>query len=42
MKKFFRWIGIVLGGPICLTLLAGLVLYPIGMKTCQDISKHQG
>ena len=32
MKKFFKWIGIVLGGLVGLTLLAGLVLYPIGMK----------
>jgi mono/diheme cytochrome c family protein len=33
MKKFFKWIGIVLGGLVGLTLLAGLVLYPIGMKS---------
>jgi mono/diheme cytochrome c family protein len=32
MKKFFKWTGIVLGGLIVLTLLTGLVLYPIGMK----------
>src|SRR5512141_482893 len=32
MKKFFKWMGIVLGGLIGLTLLAGLVLYPIGIK----------
>jgi cytochrome c553 len=32
MKKFFKWTGIVLGGLIVLTLLAGLVLYPIGMN----------
>jgi mono/diheme cytochrome c family protein len=32
MKKFMGWTGIVLGGLIGLTLLAGLVLYPIGMK----------
>ncbi len=32
MKRIFKWIGIVLGGLIGLTLLAGLVLYPIGMK----------
>src|SRR5512141_788968 len=32
MKKFFKWIGIVLGGLVGLTLLAGLILYPIGMK----------
>lgn len=33
MKKFFKWIGIVLGGLVALMLLAGLVLYPIGMKS---------
>jgi mono/diheme cytochrome c family protein len=33
MKKFLKWIGIVLGGLVGLTLLAGLVLYPIGMKS---------
>lgn len=32
MKKFFKWTAIVLGGLIVLTLLAGLILYPIGMK----------
>jgi mono/diheme cytochrome c family protein len=32
MKKFFKWTGIVLGGLIILMLLAGLVMYPIGMK----------
>lgn len=32
MKKIFKWMGIVLGGLVGLTLLAGLVLYPIGMK----------
>jgi len=32
MKKFFKWTGIVLGGLIALTLLTGLVMYPIGMK----------
>jgi hypothetical protein len=32
MKKLFKWIGILLGGLISLTVLAGLVLYPIGMK----------
>jgi hypothetical protein len=32
MKKILKWIGIVLGGLVGLTLLAGLVLYPIGMK----------
>ena len=33
MRKFIKWIGIVLGGLVGLTLLAGLVLYPIGMKS---------
>jgi cytochrome c553 len=33
MKKFFKWMGIVLGALVGLTLLAGLVLYPIGMKS---------
>jgi cytochrome c553 len=33
MKKFFKWMGIVLGGLLGLTLLAGLVLYLIGMKS---------
>ena len=33
MRKFFKWIGIVFGGLIGLALLAGLVLYPIGMKS---------
>jgi|CXWL01.1.fsa_nt_gi cytochrome c553 len=32
MKKFFKWTGIVLGALIVLTLLTGLVMYPIGMK----------
>jgi len=32
MKKFFKWTAIVLGGLIVLMLLAGLILYPIGMK----------
>jgi cytochrome c553 len=32
MKKSLKWIGTVLGGLVGLTLLAGLVLYPIGMK----------
>jgi len=32
MKKFFKWTGIVLGWLIVLMLLAGLVMYPIGMK----------
>ncbi len=32
MKNILKWTGIVLGGLIGLVLLAGLVLYPIGMK----------
>jgi len=32
MKKFMKWTGIVLGGLIGLALLAGLALYPSGMK----------
>jgi len=32
MKKFIKWASIVLGGLLVLTALAGLVLYPIGMK----------
>jgi len=32
MINFLKWIGIVFGGLIGLTLLAGLILYPIGMK----------
>lgn len=32
MKKIMKWTGIVLGGLIGLTLLAMVVLYPIGMK----------
>ena len=32
MKKVMKWTGIVLGGLIGLSLLAGVVLYPIGMK----------
>ncbi len=32
MKKFLLWTGIVLGGLFVLVALAGLVLYPIGMK----------
>jgi len=32
MKKFILWIGIVLGGLFVLIVLAGLALYPIGMK----------
>lgn len=32
MKIFIKWIGIIFGGLIGLTLLAGLILYPIGIK----------
>lgn len=32
MKKILKWTGIVLGGLLVLTVLVGLVLYPIGMK----------
>jgi len=32
MKKAVKWTAIVLGGLIALALLAGVVLYPIGMK----------
>ena len=32
MKKFLKWTGIVLGGLLVLSALAGLILYPIGMK----------
>ena len=32
MKKIMKWTGFVLGGLIGLSLLAGLALYPIGMK----------
>jgi len=32
MNKFLRWIGIKSGGLIVLVVLAGLVLYPAGMK----------
>ncbi|HLO13331.1 MAG TPA: cytochrome c [Anaerolineales bacterium] len=32
MKKFIKWTSIVLGGLFVLAALAGLVLYPIGMK----------
>ena len=31
MKKFIKWMGIVVGGLSGLTILAGLVLYPIGL-----------
>src|SRR5574342_1091927 len=33
MKKFFKWTCIVLVSLLGLTLLAGLILYPIGMKS---------
>jgi cytochrome c553 len=32
MKKFIQWTGIMFGGLFVLALLAGLVLYPVGMK----------
>ncbi len=32
MKKLFQWTGIVLGGLFVLIAIAGLVLYPMGMK----------
>jgi len=32
MKKILKWTGIVLGGLLVLSVLAGLILYPIGMK----------
>jgi len=32
MRKFLKWASIVLGGLLVLTVLTGLVLYPIGMK----------
>ncbi|RPI93149.1 MAG: cytochrome c [Chloroflexi bacterium] len=32
MKKFMKWTGILLGGLIGLTLLAGLALYPVGLR----------
>ncbi len=32
MKTFMKWTGIVTGGLIVLAVLAGLVLYPVGMK----------
>ena len=32
MKKFIKWSSIVLGGLFVLIVVAGLVLYPIGMK----------
>lgn len=32
MKKILKWTGIVLGGLLILSALAGLILYPFGMK----------
>ena len=32
MKKFVKWTGIVLGGPFVLVAIAGLILYPLGIK----------
>lgn len=32
MKRILKWTGIVLGGLIGMTLLAGLALYPVGMR----------
>jgi len=32
MKKILKWTGIIFGGLFVLVVLAGLVLYPIGMK----------
>lgn len=32
MKKFLKWTSIVLGGLVVLTVLAGFILYPIGME----------
>jgi len=32
MKKFLKWTGIIFGGLIVLVALAGLILYPAGMK----------
>jgi len=37
MKKFFKWTSILLGGLIVLTFLAGLILYPIGMKSLTKV-----
>jgi len=37
MKKFFKWTGIVLGGLVVLTFMAGLILYPIGMKSLTKV-----
>jgi mono/diheme cytochrome c family protein len=32
MKKFIKWIGLILGGLFVLFALTGLILYPLGMK----------
>ncbi len=32
MKRIMKWAAIVLGGLVCLALLAGLALYPFGME----------
>jgi hypothetical protein len=32
MKKIMKWTGSILGGLIALLVLAGVVLYPIGME----------
>jgi len=32
MKKILKWTGIIFGGLIVLVMLAGLILYPVGMK----------
>jgi mono/diheme cytochrome c family protein len=32
MKKLFQWSGLVLGGLLVLVAIAGLILYPMGMK----------
>jgi cytochrome c553 len=45
MKKFLKWAEIIFGGLIGLPVLAGLVLYPIGMKklnqTYQNIAVEE-
>jgi mono/diheme cytochrome c family protein len=40
MIKFFKWTGNVLGGLIVLAFLAGLILYPIGMKKITKTSAN--
>ena len=40
MKKFILWIGIVLGGLFVLIVLAGLALYPIGMRVARGSVLH--